>query len=102
VEQIQGMIEQYGVAKVIVGMPYDSQGDKGTRAQEVETFIAHLGNVITVEVDTWDESLTTVEAGRIHRATGMKRKKRREKGRLDEMAARVLLQEYLDTQTPRK
>ena len=96
---IQLMIARNSIAKVIVGMPYDSYGGKGNRATEVETFIKNLRGSVPVEIDTWDESLTSVEAGRIHLVSGMKRKKRREKGRVDEMAARILLQEYLDSQS---
>jgi len=96
---IHRLVSQHGVVKVIVGIPYAADGGKGSRANEIETFVSCLKEVIPVEIDTWDESLTSVEAERIHLASGMKRKKRRQKGRVDEMAARILLQEYLDAQS---
>jgi len=49
-----------------------------------------------VDIDTWDESYSSVNAHRAFIETGMKRKKRQEKKRVDEMAARLMLQEYLD------
>ena len=82
---------------IVVGMPYAPDGGTGKKGEEVELFIRRLHDAVTVPVTTWDESFTTVEAGATLRKGGMKKKQRRQKGVLDEMAARLLLQEYLDT-----
>lgn len=68
---------------------------------EVERFIDRLKVAIDLPIDTWDESYSSVNAHRAFIETGMKRKKRREKHRVDEMAARLMLQEYLDNQAQR-
>jgi putative Holliday junction resolvase len=47
-------------------------------------------------VESWDESYTSVNAHRAFLDAGMKRKKRRQKARVDEMAARLLLEDYLE------
>jgi RNase H-fold protein (predicted Holliday junction resolvase) len=62
----------------------------------VDRFIARLEKATDVQIETWDESFSSVDAHRVFVRTGMKRMKRREKRRVDEMAARLLLQEYLD------
>jgi putative Holliday junction resolvase len=82
--------------RVVVGMPYSADGGKGGKAQEVEQFIEKFRTVISIQIDTWDESYSSVNAQQVFLETGMRRKKRQEKRRVDEMAARLMLQEYLD------
>ena len=84
------------VVLIVVGMPYAPDGGKGKKGEEVEEFIGRLRGAVNVPVETWDESYTSVEAHRAFLDGGMKKKQRREKGRVDEMAARLLLQEYLE------
>jgi len=87
----------YAVSVIVVGMPYAPDGGLGAKGEEVRTFIEALQRALPeMPLETWDESFSSEEAARIYREGGMKRKRRREKGRIDEMAARVLLQEYLD------
>jgi putative Holliday junction resolvase len=90
------LIRERDVTRVVVGMPYSEDGSKGSKALEVEQFIEKLKKAGDVQIDTWDESFSSVNAHRVFVETGMKRKKRREKKRTDEMAARLILQEYLD------
>ena len=90
------IIHDQEAVRVVVGIPYSADGGKGAKALEVEQFIEKFRAVIAVQIDTWDESYSSVNAHRIFVETGMKRKKRQEKRRVDEMAARLMLQEYLD------
>ena len=86
-----------GATEIVVGMPYAPDGGYGAKGEEVREFIRRLQRALPgIRINTWDESFTSVEASRVFREGGMKRKHRRQKGRLDEMAARLLLQEYLD------
>ncbi len=96
IEKLSGVIHQHEVVHVVVGMPYSADGGKGAKAMEVEEFIGRLKIAVELPIETWDESYSSVNAHRVFVETGMKRKKRREKRRVDEMAARLLLQEYLD------
>jgi len=97
--QLEKTIRERGVTLVVVGMPYSEDGGKGAKALEVDRFIDRLKRHVSVEVDTWDESLSSEEARQLLLRTGMKKKQRRQKGRVDEMAARLFLQEYLDRRT---
>jgi putative holliday junction resolvase len=90
-------VAEHFVVEVVVGMPYAPDGGAGQKGREVEEFILHLRGAMSVPVATWDESFTTVEASAAIRRGGMKKKQRQKKGVLDEMAARLLLQEYLDS-----
>lgn len=98
--KLGALIREQEATCIVVGMPYSADGGKGTKALEVEQFIGRLRKASDVRIDTWDESYSSVNAHRVFVETGMKRKKRQEKRRADEMAARLMLQEYLDHQPP--
>ena len=94
--RINALVREHDAVQILVGMPYSADGGKGTKALEVERFIEELGKIVNVQIETWDESYSSVNAHRAFVEIGMKRKKRQEKKRVDEMAARLMLQEYLD------
>jgi putative holliday junction resolvase len=96
ISSLAEFIAEHEVVQVVVGMPYAPDGGAGKKGQEVEEFIQRLKGTVDVPIATWDESFTTVEASAAIRKGGMKKKQRQKKGVLDEMAARLLLQEYLD------
>ncbi|HCV44003.1 MAG TPA: Holliday junction resolvase RuvX [Bacteroidetes bacterium] len=100
-EALCRLVLQQEAVTILVGMPYSEDGRKGAKALEVEQFIERLKNAVDLQVETWDESYSSVNAHRVFVETGMKRKKRREKKRVDEMAARLTLQEYLDHHSQR-
>ncbi len=83
------------VRLIIVGMPYAPDGGKGEKAREVDRFIERLLPLVHAPIKTWDESFTSVRALNALREGGARKKQRRERHRIDEMAARLLLQEYL-------
>ncbi len=85
-----------GVRLIVVGMPYAPDGGKGSKANEVDAFVGRLRPLVNVPIETWDESFTSVRAHQALRDGGARKKQRRERHRIDEMAARLLLQEYLE------
>ena len=93
-ELIMALVEEYRAERIVVGLPRLMNGDIGTQAEEVLYFSGALAQYVDVPVDTWDERLSTVTAERLLIDTGMKRKKR--KGKIDAMAAAIILQAYLD------
>lgn len=94
---IAAKILEEQVVLIVVGMPFAPDGGAGAKGKEVGRFIDVLRSRVGVPVEVWDESYTSVDARRAFIDGGMKRKKRQEKGRIDEMAARLLLQEYLES-----
>jgi putative Holliday junction resolvase len=93
-ELIMALVEEYRAERIVVGLPRLMNGDIGTQAEETLSFSGALAEHVDIPVDTWDERLSTVTAERLLIDTGMKRKKR--KGKLDAMAAAIILQAYLD------
>ena len=99
-EKLIEVIKQQEAVLIVVGIPYGADGGKSKKALEVEEFIKRLKLHTTLEIDTWDESYSSVNAHRAFIDIGMKKKKRQQKARVDEMAARLMLQEYLDNGRP--
>ena len=97
VERLTAIVRDEQIIRVVVGMPFAPDGGPGAKGREVQAFVDRLRSALPVEVAVWDESFTTVDAHRTFRDGGMKRKQRRDKARVDEMAARILLQEYLES-----
>jgi putative holliday junction resolvase len=90
-------ITTYSISKVVVGMPFNLKGEKGQKALEVEEFIAALIKETGVEVVRWDERFSSQTAHQTLIDMGVKKMKRREKGQIDEMAAAIILQSFLES-----
>ena len=93
-ELIMALVKEYRAERIVVGLPRLMNGNIGTQAEEILSFCGALAEHVDIPVDTWDERLSTVTAERLLIDIGMKRKKR--KGKLDAMAAAIILQAYLD------
>lgn len=94
--RVAALVAERGVTAIVVGMPYAPDGKSGAMGEEILKFVEVLRGELSVPVVTWDESYTSVDARSAFIAGGMKKKQRREKARVDEMAARLLLQDYLE------
>src|SRR5665213_1874271 len=93
-ERLQGIVGERKVEEIVVGLPRNMNGTYGPAAEKAREFVAALKEVLTVPIHTWDERLTTVQAHRFLIEAGMRREKRKE--RVDQTAAAILLQSYLD------
>ena len=99
VERISALVRERGVETIVVGMPLTLRGEKGQKALEVEEFVGKLREKIQVEVVTYDERFTSTIAQKTLRDLGVKRRKRRDKGAIDQMASALILQSYLDSRS---
>jgi putative Holliday junction resolvase len=86
---------RHGVTAVVVGLPLNLDGTRGAQAEKVLALVDDLRRRLDVPVVTRDERLTTVEAEERLRAAGVTGWKER-KRMIDQAAAVVILQEYLD------
>lgn len=84
----------YEIDVIVIGMPLLMSGKTGLLADEVKHFISFLEKATSVPIVTWDERLTSVQAERSMRESGMSRKKRAKV--VDTVAAVIILQNYLD------
>lgn len=95
-EEIVGLVKEHAVDLIVVGLPKTLQDELGYQARRVMGFGDRLARVVEVPTVYWDERHSTVDAERIVRARG-RRKSRASREGLDEVAAAVILQFYLDS-----
>jgi putative Holliday junction resolvase len=96
--RIAELVEEADAELVVVGMPLSLDGTVGPAAAGVESEVAELRDHLTVPVEVWDERLSTVEATRRLRSAGVSGRKRRHV--IDQVAATVILQSWLDATRP--
>lgn len=94
-EQLDRLVEEYEVRKIVVGLPLSLKGSLGDKAVEVTQFIEKLKVRFQVPVVPWDERMTTTAAHRTMHELGQKAKGA--KGNIDRIAAILILQSYLDS-----
>jgi putative pre-16S rRNA nuclease len=93
-ERIAEIVREKKVDVVVAGLPKLMNGQLGEAATEVLQFVEKLRTVLPCPVLTWDERLTTVAAHRALRDAG--KKTRHTRGYVDQVAAQMILQSYLD------
>lgn len=96
-EEIDGVMKEYGnVDRIIVGMPFNMDGSEGERVDLTRKFIKELQDRFRLPVIEVDERWSSVEAERfLTEEADVNRKKR--KGKVDQMAASLILRTYLET-----
>lgn len=94
-ERLKTLIREKQVEAVVVGMPRNMDGSYGPAALKVQEFVAALRTALAVPIKTVDERLTSVQAQKFLRAAG--HDARKQKGKVDQTAAAIILQSYLDS-----
>lgn len=88
------LIQERGVTQILMGNPLHMSGREGRQSEWAQEFARDLEKRTGVPVKMWDERLTTVEASRVLRSSGIGIEKR--KAAVDQLSAVILLQSYLD------
>lgn len=96
VERIAALAAEKAIGTIVVGMPRNMDGTYGPAAEKARAFIEKLRARVTCRIVAWDERLTTVSAQRALRDAGRPAKKQRHV--IDQAAAQILLQSWLDAQ----
>ncbi len=92
--RIESLIEEYDVKKIVLGYPKNMNDTLGERVEKTLAFKEMLERRTGLEVELWDERLTTVEADAVMMEVGIRREDR--KKYVDKIAAAFILQGYLD------
>ena len=94
-DHITALMRRHDVEAAVIGLPLHLSGDGGRQAEHARHFAAALARHSGVQVALWDERLTTVEASRVLRDSGVSLEKR--KRAVDRLSAVLILQNYLDS-----
>lgn len=92
--ELQAIIKEYEVEKVVVGLPKHMNGSIGERGEACMAYAKHVEKIHKIPAVLWDERLSTVAAERVLLEADMSRKKRKKV--IDKMAAVMILQGFLD------
>lgn len=92
-ERLEALICEYGIERVVVGLPRNMNGSLGPQAERAQEFGRALEAKAGVPVTFWDERLTTVAAERVLLEADLSRRKRKKV--IDQVSAAVMLEGYL-------
>lgn len=95
-ERITELAAEKQAIAIVVGVPRNMDGSFGPAAEKARALIERLRAGVSCQVIPWDERLTTVSAQRALREAGRKAKNQRSV--IDQAAAQILLQSWIDAQ----
>jgi putative Holliday junction resolvase len=93
-DALAALCAEHEVAQVVVGLPFHMDGRPGDHAEDIARWAHALAGRLGLPVELADERRTTLAAQDHLRSMGVKGKA--QKGRVDQVAAAVLLQSWLD------
>ncbi|MGA2591245.1 MAG: Holliday junction resolvase RuvX [Bryobacteraceae bacterium] len=93
--ELARQVEEREVGLILIGNPMHMSGREGRQSAWVREFAEALAERAGLPVRLWDERLTTVQASRVLRESGISIAKRALA--VDRLSAVILLQSYLDS-----
>jgi putative pre-16S rRNA nuclease len=97
IQEICRSIEGQAITGIVIGLPLNMDGSHGPAAIKAKAFGDQLQNALPhIMIQFWDERLTTVEAQKMLHSVGKNAKQ--SKKMIDQVAAQILLQNFLDAQ----
>ena len=92
---LAALAQEREVGLILMGNPVNMGGSEGRQSAWVREFAEALEKQTGLPICYWDERLTTVEANRVLRESGISLEKRA--AAVDRLSAVILLQSYLDS-----
>ena len=99
-ERVAKEAENRSCKKIIIGMPKNMDGSSGQRTEVIRAFAELVKEYTDIEIDFYDERMTTMIAYRFLGETGTYGKKR--KDAVDTLSAQIILQNYIDREATAK
>ncbi|MCC6587179.1 MAG: Holliday junction resolvase RuvX [Bryobacterales bacterium] len=96
--QLVALIHQREIKQLLMGLPLHMSGREGRQVTWVREFGDRLAEEAGVPIEYWDERLTSVEANRVLKLSGVSIEKRARA--VDQLSAVILLESYLSRSTP--
>jgi putative Holliday junction resolvase len=88
------LARRFSVVGIVVGNPLHLSGEASPQAAKTQAFAAELGELTGLPIHLWDERLTTREAHQVLYEAGHARRQHRRV--VDQVAATLILQSFLD------
>ncbi len=93
-EELRALALASNVSRIVVGLPLDMRGGEGDAARGARTMAQAIADATGLDVELWDERMTTQVAQRALATSEVRGKKAR--ARIDEAAAVAILQSWLE------
>ncbi len=97
IAHISALVEREKIGMIILGLPRNMDGSYGPAAEKVRAFAENLKAKCPCEIKLWDERLTSVAAQRSLHEVG--RNVKQSRAVIDQVAAQLILQGWLDSQS---
>ncbi len=101
--RLRELVKKHGVRRIVVGLPLHLDGTPSEMSEEATGFASRVERALGVRVEMVDERLTSWEAGQSLKKTDSPPRRGRapasapkRKTTLDDLAAAVILRDYLD------
>jgi putative Holliday junction resolvase len=98
--QVATIASEQGAELIVIGQSFDEDGRPNLAGRRSVRFAEALQSQTDIPIQMWDESFSTQEARAARIRMGVSRKQRA--GHLDQIAATVILQSYLDNRSTSK
>lgn len=92
--EIIDLLEQYGAKKIVIGLPYNENGEEAIQAKFIRRFTEVLKEKTNLPIIFEDESDTSSEAEQLLKEQGFTFFEA--KNKVDSLAARLILEQYLN------
>lgn len=96
-DELSKQVETGKIMKFVVGWPLTPEGEEGKAIKMVQEFIARLEKCFPdIKISRFDERYTSKEAADVLYRSGVAKKKRHTSDRINQVAAAIILQKYLE------
>ena len=96
-KKVKGIIEEFNPGLLVIGNPVSLNGEENSQSLKVKDLGSKIAKVLLLPVEFVDERLTSKQAKKILKNKGLNQKQMR--GKLDDIAASLILQSWFDTKT---
>jgi len=94
IQTIASIAHEESVVAIVIGLPYNMDGSIGRKGEDVKHFISALCEKVDIPVIQWDERWSTVSAHK--ELVGLGKSPSKNRHRVDQIAAAIILQSFLD------
>ena len=102
ITKLEAIAREKDADHLVVGLPLSLDGSESAWCAEVRSVGERLAERLSLDISFVDERMTSVRAERAVRASGLPKRKREDKRRIDAAAAQLILQSWLDQRSESK
>ena len=95
--EVDRLFQEFHIELVVLGLPLHMNGSSGLGVRKVKIFAQKINDLYKVKINYWDERLTSSAAKKTIQEMG--KQPSRNKDKVDMLAAVLILQDFMDSQS---